>query len=194
MPTPQIYLASKSPRRATLLQQMGITYELLNIDVAEALGAGESAIEFAQRLALDKAKAGWQSVERELAIPVLGADTIVVVNDTILGKPKDKSDALTMMAQLSGVTHQAMTAIALVQGEQQSVCLSISDVTFREVTEQEASAYWDTGEPQDKAGGYGIHGIAAGFIKNLNGSFSGVMGLPLFELSELLPQFGIKIL
>lgn len=192
MNTPKILLASKSPRRAELLKQIGIRFEVIGVDVPELLKAGESAAEFVQRLALEKARAGWQASEQSL--PVLGADTIVVVGEEILGKPVFEGDAEAMLAKLSGCSHSVMTAVAVAKGEQEGMRLSISKVSFRETSEAERKAYVATGEPADKAGGYAVQGQAAVFIEKLQGSYSGVMGLPLFETAELFKEFAIDVI
>lgn len=194
MSDPQLYLASQSPRRAELLKQIGVRFELLSIDVDETRHANEAADRFVQRLALEKAQAGWSANERKLQLPVLGSDTIVVLGDQIFGKPRDREACLAMLNQLSDATHQVMTAIALVQEERQFIELSTSQVRFRSLSNAECQAYWESGEPQDRAGSYAIQGIAASFIQHLEGSFSGVMGLPLYELSQLLQNFQISVL
>ena len=144
------------------------------------------------RVALAKARAGRALLAAGERLPVLGADTAVVIDGEVLGKPRDRSDALAMMARLSGQWHQVISAVAVVgpEGEEHSR-LSVSAVQFRPVTREEAEAYWQSGEPVDKAGGYAIQGRAAVFIERLEGSYSGVMGLPLFETAELLERFGI---
>lgn len=190
----QIYLASASPRRKTLLSQIGISFQPLVLQVPEEIIPGEHATDHANRLALAKAQAGWQSSQRIESLPVLGADTIVVLNDTILGKPENKNDYLRMMRLLSGKTHEVMTAVAIVQESQIETACSISHVSFRDISAAEAEAYWHTNEPQDKAGGYAIQGVAAVFIERIDGSQSGITGLPLFETAALLEKFGIQIM
>jgi len=192
-PDATIYLASLSPRRQELLQQVGIHYELLPVNVDETPVAGEKAAGYAQRLALAKAQAGWSSLAGKKPLPVLGADTVVVANGTIMGKPRDRQQATDMLQALSGHTHEVLTAVALV-AERSLVRLNISRVTFRVLSLSECEAYWDTGEPADKAGAYAIQGLGAVFIARLEGSYSGVMGLPLFETAELLQESGIRIL
>ena len=188
----QIVLASASPRRRELLDQIGVNYEILPVDIDEIARPDEAAEAFVQRLALEKAQAGYKKQRNSL--PALGSDTIVVLNKRILGKPKNKKDGLSMLAGLSGHEHQVLTAIAMVDAERSQCLLNTSHVFFRPLSEQEIQAYWDTGEPADKAGGYGIQGIAAQFIERLDGSYSGVMGLPLFETAQLLKIFGISLL
>jgi len=192
MLSPQILLASQSPRRAELLAQIGVRFEVISVDVPELLTAGESPSEFVQRLAVEKARAGWQVSEQSL--PVLGADTIVVLGDDILGKPVFKGDAEAMLALLSGQTHSVMTAVAVVDGDRTLQRLSISKVSFRDTTEAERLAYVATGEPADKAGAYAIQGQAAVFIEKLEGSYSGVMGLPLFETAEIFREIAIDVI
>lgn len=192
MRAPDIYLASQSPRRRELLAQIGIHCEVVSVDVPETRQVNESPEDFVQRLALDKARAGWQVSDQ--ACPVLGADTIVVLGDRILGKPVSDEDAEAMLAALSGQTHTVMTAVAMIKDEHQAIRLNISQVTFRETTELERQAYIATGEPADKAGGYGIQGHAAVFIQQLQGSYSSVMGLPLFETGQLLEEFAIPVI
>jgi len=182
----KIYLASKSPRRQELLKQIGVEFELLSVDVAEVKSPIESAEEFVVRVAVDKASAGWDTADRREDLPVLGADTIVIVEGEILGKPVDKDDAIEMLRQLSGCTHEVYSAIALVQNDEVKTSISKSSVSFREITESEMNAYWESGEPKDKAGAYGMQGYGALFVESLEGSYSGVMGRPLFELGELL--------
>lgn len=190
--THDIALASASPRRRELLEQIGVSYRQVFVDVPEVLEPDEVPEMYVLRVALEKARAGRATLEAGDETPVLGADTAVVIDGTVLGKPRDRSDALAMMGRLSGQWHQVMSAVAVVGavGEEHSR-LSVSSVLFREVSEKEAAAYWETGEPQDKAGGYAIQGRGAVFVERLEGSYSGVMGLPLFETSALLEQFGI---
>lgn len=180
-----LYLASSSPRRRELLEQIGVDYRVVAVAVEETPGDGESAQQFVVRMAVEKACAG-QAALGGAEVPVLGADTAVVVDGDVLGKPRDRDDALAMLQRLSGRSHRVMTGVALVRGEQIRHRLSVTVVTFRDITADEARAYWDSGEPCDKAGGYAVQGIAAVFISRLEGSYSGVMGLPLFETAELL--------
>ncbi len=190
--THHIYLASASPRRRELLEQIGISYQRLVVDVPEVQEEDEVPEMYVLRVALQKARAGRLTLAADDLTPVLGADTAVVINSEVLGKPAGRKEALAMMARLSGQRHQVMSAVAIVgsDGEEQSR-LSVSTVQFRDVSREEAAAYWATGEPADKAGGYAIQGFAAVFIERLEGSYSGVMGLPLFETADLLGQFGI---
>lgn len=187
-----IYLASASPRRRELLEQIGVRYRQLLVEVPEEQQLDEVPEMYVLRVALEKARAGRAALAQDDPTPVLGADTAVVIDGEVLGKPRNRADALAMLARLSGQWHQVMSAVAVVgaDGEAQSR-LSVSAVQFRPVSREEAEAYWETGEPRDKAGGYAIQGRAAVFIERLEGSYSGVMGLPLFETAELLGQFGI---
>ncbi|MEJ1297441.1 MAG: Maf family protein [Candidatus Sedimenticola sp. (ex Thyasira tokunagai)] len=192
MSSPKIYLASLSPRRSELLTQIGVSHEVVRVVVDEGLQADEAAAKYVVRLALEKAQAGLAAIGDRPYRPVLGADTAVVVDDRILGKPADRDEALTMMALLSGRSHRVLTGVALAKAAGSESLLSVSSVTFREVSADEALVYWQSGEPTDKAGGYGIQGLGALFISHLEGSFSGVMGLPLYETGELLRGAEIK--
>lgn len=190
----RIYLASNSPRRRELLDQIGVTHRVLRVEVDEAARPGEAAAGLVQRLALAKARAGRERLPREDGKPVLGADTVVVVGERILGKPRDRADAWAMLGVLSGRSHDVLSAVALVEHDREQVALSRSVVRFRTIAANEAAAYWATGEPGDKAGAYAVQGLAAIFIEELVGSYSGVMGLPLFETAQLLSEFGIDVL
>ncbi|MCF6354450.1 MAG: Maf-like protein [Candidatus Polarisedimenticolaceae bacterium] len=190
---PQIYLASRSPRRCELLAQIGIYPKVMAADVDESPAPEEVPAEYVIRLALEKAKTVRAMLGDHEMLPVLAADTAVVTEHKILGKPADRDDALAMMRQLSGRSHKVLTAVALVDTHKRCSRLSVSHVTFRQITAAEALAYWDSGEPQDKAGGYAIQGLGAVFVSHLEGSYSGVMGLPLFETAELLHAAGIMI-
>jgi septum formation protein len=191
MPVIHLYLASASPRRRELLRQIGVAYRRLPVEVDEASLPGESPGDYVARLALAKARTGWRTLGRRTPRPVLGADTAVVVDDTILGKPRDRDEGLAMLTQLSGREHRVLSAVALAEARRDAVRVQESVVRFRELTAAERTAYWNSGEPLDKAGGYAIQGRAATFIVELRGSYSGVMGLPLFETAELLREFGI---
>lgn len=189
-----IYLASASPRRRELLEQIGVTYQLLDVAVPETPHPAEPAEVFVQRLALAKARAGIKCLDQHDIHPVMGADTSVVVDGEIMGKPRNEDDAKNMLLRLAGRSHQVMSAVALISENKKAVKLNISNVTFRELSMQEIQAYWNSGECQDKAGAYAIQGQAAIFIKELQGSYSGVMGLPLFEAALILQEFGINSL
>jgi septum formation protein len=199
MNPPQIYLASSSPRRLVLLAQLGVSVEVVSQNVAENRLDGENPESYVKRLALEKARAGLNGLGGKSLHPVLGADTAVVVDDEVLGKPVNKPDAIAMLQRLSGRSHRVLSAVAVVGRDdlgqdREEVRVSESIVLFRAIAEKESEAYWDTGEPSDKAGGYAIQGLAAFFIERIEGSYSGVMGLPLFETGELLQKFGIEIL
>ncbi|MDP8986414.1 MAG: Maf-like protein [Pseudomonadota bacterium] len=191
------YLASASPRRQELLTQIGVLFELLRVSVDEAIEPGEMPETYVVRLARAKAACGWVA-SRGLrppaagaGAPVLAADTAVVLEGRILVKPADREDGERMLSELSGRTHQVLTAVTVATAGGLQSRLSRSEVTFRAITPAEVHAYWDTGEPSDKAGGYAIQGRAAIFIANLRGSYSGVMGLPLYETAELLEIAGV---
>jgi septum formation protein len=186
-----VYLASGSPRRRELLAQIGVPFHVLKVTVDEAVVPGEAPEAYVVRLAELKAAAGWDARPEPHGAPVLAADTAVVLDGKILGKPTDADDGARMLHELSGRTHQVLTAIALASARGVQLRLSRSKVTFRAVTAAEAQEYWDTGEPQDKAGGYAIQGRAAIFVADLRGSYSGVMGLPLYETAELLGSAGV---
>ena len=187
-----IFLASRSPRRRELLAQVGIRYRLVDSEIQEIPGPDEKPVDFVLRMAREKAHAGKGLIDSCQDKPVLGADTAVVVNNEILGKPSDRQHGLDMLARLSGKTHQVMTAVALLHAGDTRTRVNISQVTFRKLNLGECEDYWQTGEPVDKAGAYAIQGRAAVFITNLEGSYSGVMGLPLYETTELLKECGIK--
>lgn len=189
-PPLQIALASRSPRRRELLAQIGVRHRVVDVDIDESPRPAEVPAEYVLRLALAKAREGHGL---EPGLPVLGADTAVVVDDAILGKPADRAEAMAMLARLSAREHRVLTAVALV-GDSEATRLSVSHVRFRAVGTDEAAAYWATGEPADKAGAYAIQGLGALFVETLVGSYSGVMGLPLFETAELLRHAGIDLL
>jgi septum formation protein len=184
---PQLVLASASPRRAALLSQLGLAFTVNAGDIDETRRPGEAVEDMVQRLALTKAEAA----ARGETLPVLGADTVVVVDGTVLGKPADRVEGLWMLTRLSGRAHEVLTAIALVHGRRCEVRLSRSVVTFRPISAAEAEAYWASGEPRDKAGGYGIQGIGGIFAERIEGSYSGIVGLPLAETEALLQAFGV---
>lgn len=190
--TPQFYLASRSPRRLELLQQLGLRFEALPADIPEQPHPGEAAAEYARRMARDKARAAQQRAP--LPLPVLGADTDVVLDGRILGKPQDRDDALRMLALLSDREHEVYSAVAMVQGARIETALSVTAVRFGPIAPEQAAAYWASGEPADKAGAYGIQGRGAMFVREIKGSYSGVVGLPLYETVILLREFGIDIL
>ncbi|MGK3144476.1 Maf family protein [Pantoea sp. C2G6] len=182
-----LYLASGSPRRRELLTQLGLSFERIVTDVEEQRQPGEAAETYVRRLAHDKAQAGVRLATRDL--PVLGADTIVVLNGEVLEKPRDADDARAMLRKLSGHTHQVMTAVALADAWQALDCVVTTDVTFRTLTATDIDDYIATGEPMDKAGAYGIQGKGGNFVRKINGSYHAVVGLPLVETEELLNHF-----
>ncbi|PWG64100.1 Maf family protein [Spiribacter halobius] len=186
-----IYLASESPRRRELLERIGVRFATLPQGVDETPHDGESPEVFVIRLALEKARAGLAHRPAGDPRPVLAADTAVVVDDRILGKPQDRSEAMTMLQRLAGRAHRVLTGVAMVDGEQEATRLSLSGVTLRPIAEAEIQAYWASGEPQGKAGGYAVQGRGGVFVEQLEGSYSGVMGLPLFEAHDLLTEFGV---
>jgi septum formation protein len=186
-----VYLASASPRRRELLQQIGVSYRLVGTELDETPRPGEAPAAYVSRLAAAKADAGWLCSRDSCDAPVLAADTAVVLDGAILGKPRDKGDAERMLLRLSGRAHQVLTAVTVRSAAGNELKVSQSLVTFRIIDAAEASAYWNTGEPRDKAGAYAIQGYAAIFIADLKGSYSGVMGLPLFETAQLLKSAGV---
>jgi len=185
-PAPLVCLASASDRRRELLAQIGVPHVVSAAHIDEALLTGERAVDYVVRMACAKALA-----VRERGMAVLAADTTVVVDEILCGKPADEGESLAMLERLSGRTHQVLTAVALAAHGAVSLRLSASEVRFRSLSRAECTAYWRTGEPRDKAGGYAVQGRAAVFIEHLNGSYSGVMGLPLFETAELLREAGV---
>jgi septum formation protein len=186
-----IYLASGSARRRELLQQIGVSFRVIGTDLDETALKGESPPAYVSRLAQAKATAGWERSAESGGAPVLAADTAVVLDGRILGKPAGMNDAMAMLLQLSGRTHEVLTVVALRSDAGTEVKVSQSRVTFRAIDSSEARSYWETGEASDKAGGYAIQGYAAIFISDLQGSYSGVMGLPLFETAALLQAAGV---
>jgi len=187
---PALVLASASPRRRELLWQIGVAHRVAVAGVDERALSGEHAADCVQRLALAKARTIWQE-ELHVGLPVLGADTAVVLDGEMLGKPATRADAIGMLLRLAGREHRVLTAVALVDRRGARVRLCDSEVRFRELTHAECARYWESGEPRDKAGGYAIQGLAAVFVSALRGSYSGVMGLPLFETAELLDDAGV---
>ncbi|MFI3196934.1 MAG: Maf family protein [Methylococcaceae bacterium] len=186
----QIILASASPRRKELLDQINVSYRVYPVDLDETPWPDEAPLAYVQRVAAEKSAACKAQLNTE--IPVLAADTAVILGAVIMGKPKDKADAMDMLTQLSGKTHQVYSAISL-RGREHVQAVSITEVTFRCLTEQEILDYWHSGEPVDKAGSYAIQGRGGVFVESIKGSFSGVVGLPLFETAELLSKQGIEL-
>ena len=199
----KIYLASKSPRRRELLRQVGIDFDLLSlrsdpargIDVPEDVFEGELAQDYVVRVALEKGAFAWQVLQqrRQPLRPVLTADTTVTIDGDILGKPGDLAEARAMLEQLSGRTHQVLTTVAVHYTDMAEHVTQVSNVRFAKLTAQQIAAYCATSEPYDKAGGYGIQGLAALFIEHIEGSHSGIMGLPIFETAVLLRKAGFQV-
>lgn len=199
----KIYLASKSPRRRELLRQIGVEFELLMLrndtvrgpDVTELVLPGEEPIDYVARVAREKAAFAWSMVQtRRLTVrPVLAADTTVTLDGEILGKPADKAEAIAMLERLSGRTHQVLTSIAVHHLNLIEQVTQVSQVRFADLSAASIKAYCATQEPYDKAGGYGIQGMAALFVEHIDGSHSGIMGLPLYETATLLRKAGIPL-
>lgn len=185
-----IYLASASPRRSALLAQAGIAHRVRPVEVNERPASDEPPADYVRRLAVLKAKTLWEQQGEGEGYPVLGSDTAVAIGAEILGKPADEADCLRMLRRLSGRTHQVFTAVALCRAGRCDAKVSVSDVTFRQLSDGEIQAYWRSGEPADKAGGYAVQGLAALFIERIAGSYSGIMGLPLYETAQLLEAIG----
>jgi septum formation protein len=183
-----LHLASTSPRRREILATLGIEFDVILVETDESPLEGEKADEMVLRLARAKADAATHGDF------VLAADTVVVLGDRVLGKPRDADDAVEMLLALSGRTHAVMTGVALKTPAGTTAVLSTTDVQFRQIERDEAYRYWQSGEPADKAGAYGIQGLGGMFVKNIEGSYSGVMGLPVFETVELLVSAGLDVL
>jgi septum formation protein len=204
MSAPLLYLASKSPRRQALLRQLDIEFETLLLreaagrdrDIVEQVRDAEPALHYVERIARSKAQIGWQRMQnRKLAErPVLGADTEVVLDGAVFGKPRDADDAVRMLKRLSGRTHQVMTAVAVRFRDVTDVDICVSKVTLRRLGAAEIGRYAATGEPIDKAGAYAVQGRAAAFIARIEGSYSGIVGLPLCETATLLGRVGCHVL
>ncbi len=196
---PRLYLASASPRRRELLTQIGLAHEVLLVPAPpgedEPQHPGESAADYVQRTARDKALRGrdWMQDQNLPRLPLLAADTTVILSGEVLGKPADRDDAMRILRALSGSAHQVHTAVAVWTGEQLLEAVSITEVRMRELTDEEIGRYCDSGEPFGKAGAYGIQGLAGTFISHIAGNYTGVMGLPLFETANLLRAAGIQI-
>jgi len=199
-----IYLASRSPRRRELLKQLGVKFDPLLLrlsgprgaDVDEQQHPGETGADYVERTAREKAAFGLRVLGMRSMVqrPVLAADTVVIVDGDVLGKPADRAEAEAFLLRMSGRSHEVRTTVALAMEGPVMSSTSVSMVTFRAITEDEARRYCATSEPYDKAGGYGIQGLAALFIERIEGSYTGVMGLPLFETGRLLTQVGFKLL
>lgn len=198
----RIYLASQSPRRRELLRQIGVHYDVLalravpgRMDVVEIPDPGEGALDFVQRMASEKASCGWRAVNGRhlLPFPVLGADTVIELDGAILGKPGDRAEAEIILKQLSGRDHMVHTAVAVQHHNRQELRLSTSRVRLAELDADTIARYLETGEYLGKAGAYAIQGRAAAFVEHIDGSYSGIMGLPLCETAELLRAFGLEV-
>lgn len=189
----KLCLGSASPRRAELLKQIGVNFEVCVANIDESIHENENAADYVLRMAIDKARRVWQKNQGTTldGLPVLAADTAVVLGDRIMGKPTDREQGVEMLTALSGRTHEVLTSVSLLHAEKQVSRLSRSEVTFSTLSEADINRYWETGEPLDKAGAYAIQGKAAVFIELLKGSYSGVMGLPLFEVGHLLEEMEI---
>lgn len=188
-----LYLASQSPRRRQLLEQLGLRFGVLDVDVPELRAAGEPAEDYVSRVAREKAGAGLLAVAAVPGAIVIGADTEVVLDGEVFGKPADAAAAAAMLARLAGRTHRVVSCVWVVSAGREDHAVRISDVTFAPLDEAAIARYIGTGEPYGKAGAYAIQGHAAAFIERLDGSYSGVMGLPLHETASLLRRFGVAI-
>lgn len=186
-----LYLASGSPRRRELLTQIGVPFVTQIVPIDESLLPGEPPAAYVERLARAKAQAALAALAQPQDAVVLGADTAVVLDGRILGKPQDRDEALAILSALSGREHQVLTAVALASSQRVAARVVSSQVGFRPLSREEIEAYWASGEPQDKAGSYGIQGLAAVFVRQLQGSYSAVVGLPLCETAELLAEFAV---
>ena len=188
--TPHLHLASSSPRRRQILEALGLEFTAAGADVDETPVAGEPAEAMVLRLAEAKARAGG----KDAATVVIGADTAVVLDGAMFGKPRNRADALAMLAALSGRRHRVLTGVAVKSPQGITSVLSTSEVEFREIDPDEAQAYWQSGEPADKAGAYAVQGLGGVFVSSIAGSYSGVVGLPVFETTALLQRAGIDVM
>lgn len=191
MTSAQLILASASPRRSELLRQIGISHQIHVVAIDETPFPQESPQQYVERVAAEKSAACQQRLQTGL--PVLSADTSVICDGQIIGKPRDLEHAVSILSSLSGRSHQVYSAVSL-RGDQHWQALSISEVRFKTLQYADIVAYWHTGEPCDKAGAYAVQGLASTFIESISGSFSGIMGLPLFETAQLLAKQGIKVI
>lgn len=187
---PHLFLASRSPRRAQLLAQLGVRFDVLDVDLVEAPAPTEAALDYVRRLAREKAGAGLLQVAAVPGALVLGSDTEVELDGHVFGKPADPDQAAAMLRRLSGRCHRVLTAVCLVGAGREAEAVSVSEVTFTPLTQARIAAYVATGEPFGKAGGYALQGRAGAFVRHLSGSCSGVVGLPLHETWQLLADFG----
>lgn len=190
----QVILASASPRRRELLSQVGITAEVQAVDIDESKKLNETVLAYVERLAKEKAQRGFELIKNPQKLPVLGSDTIVEIDGEVLGKPESRQQAKEILMRLSGKKHAVHTAVAIVTENETFFKLSSTEVQFKTLQMEEVERYVASGEADDKAGAYAVQGIAAQFVKNINGSYSGVMGLPLYETVELLNQCGVNTL
>ncbi len=192
--TLSLVLASQSPRRQELLTQIGYTFTCKPANINEDIIGNELPFNYVNRLAIEKAQASFQNIDalQQGSTIVLGSDTSVVYNDCILGKPADIDECIAQLQMLSGNTHQVLTSIAVISKDKVLSDVVTTNVTFKVLSLDEITRYWNTGEPQDKAGSYGIQGIAAQFVTNISGSYSAVVGLPLYETTQLLSKFGVN--
>jgi septum formation protein len=187
-----IYLASASPRRSQLLAQLGLKFDVVPVDIDESVRPGEDSAEYVQRVASEKSRAAWSGLARG-GPAVLAADTAVVADQEIFGKPADEADAIRMLTRLSGRTHRVLTAVSVRNDSRDIVDLSCSTVRFRAISSAQIKDYWRSGEPDGKAGAYAIQGLGAIFVEEIHGSYSGVMGLPLYETARILDNFGYRL-
>ena len=195
MTTSRLYLASGSPRRREILAGLGLNLERIHADIDESVLPGEAAVAYTERLAREKAAAGWQVVSScGLPLhPLLAADTTVVLDGEIYGKPADADDARRMLQAFSGRSHLVVTSVAVQLGDELQLATSITEVTFKPLSADEIQRYIDSHEPFDKAGAYGIQGKAAVFVARIEGSYTGVVGLPVYETAQLLGKFGYQL-
>lgn len=197
--SPRLYLASASPRRRELLTQIGLAHEVLLAPAPpgedEPQHPGESAADYVRRTARDKALRGhdWMRAQSLPALPLLAADTTVILAGEVLGKPADRDDAIRILRALSGSAHEVHTAVAVWSGDRLLEAVSVTEVRMRDLSDEEIARYCDSGEPFGKAGAYGIQGLAGTFVSHIAGSYTGVMGLPLFETANLLREAGILV-
>jgi len=187
----RIFLASTSPRRKELLTQLGVEFDVLKIDIDETPLRDEKPESYVQRMALEKAKAGWDLCKKQQSL-VIAADTSVIIDQQILGKPCSQQDAKKMLISLSGRSHQVMSSVAVMNQESPFVALNVNTVRFSKLTDEQIEWYLNTREGIDKAGSYAVQGLAAQFIEHIEGSYSGIMGLPLYETALLLKQAGYR--
>jgi len=188
-----LYLASQSPRRAELLTRLGLTFGRIDLDIPEHRQPGEPATDYVRRVAREKAGAGLLKVVATPGAVVLGADTEVILDDEVFGKPMDAADAAAMLRRLSGRTHQAVSAVSVVSAQREAQALVVTEVSFAELGEDDIAAYVASGEAMGKAGAYGIQGRAAAYVEHLSGSYSGIMGLPMYETAQLLRAAGFAV-